>query len=298
MQQRCRSDRARRTRWTRYAALLALAPVAALLWAGGGAAAPAPAGSADLRVTKTDSPDPVAVGAPLTYVIQVENLGPDAATDVVLTDSLPKGVDFVSAVASSGQCARKGRKVTCALGGIGVPLVNYGSTTVTLVVIPRKVGTITNVASVKADQKDPLGSNGKATATTSVVGPPITCRGVAATAVGTGRGDTIFGTNGRDVIAALGGRDTIVSLGGRDLICAGAGGDFVGAGLAADRVFGGAGEDRLLGRGGGDLLRGSGGDDILKGNRGADRLRGGFGFDRCAGGRGLDSIRGCEQVSR
>lgn len=290
-------DRLQRKRWTRYARLFALLPVAALVWAGVGTAAPA--GSADLTVTKTDSPDPVIVGTPLTYTIQVQNLGPSSATGVVLTDPLPKSVDFVSVAASSGQCARKGRKVSCELGEIGVPAVNYGPPpTVTLTVIPRKIGTITNKASVKADQKDPVGSNSKATATTSVVGPPATCRGVVATAAGTARDDTIVGTNGPDVIVALGGKDTIVSLAGRDLICGGGGNDYVGAGSAADRVFGGAGADRLLGRGGGDLLKGNGGNDVLKGNRDADRLRGGLGADRCRGGSGLDSLRGCEQATR
>lgn len=297
MRQRSELDRGQRKRRTRYARLFAVLPVAALAWAGVGTAAPT--GSADLTVIKTDSPDPVTVGTPLTYTILVQNLGPSSATGVVLTDPLPKNVDFVSVAASSGQCARKGRKVTCELGEIGVPAVDYGPPpTVTLTVIPRKVGTITNKASVKADQKDPVGSNGKATATTSVVGPPLTCRGVAATAVGTGRGDTIVGTNGPDVIASLGGKDTIVSLAGRDLVCAGEGNDYVGVGSAADCVFGGAGEDRLLGRGGGDLLKGGGGNDTLKGNRGPDLLRGGFGSDRCSGGSGADSFRGCEQVAR
>jgi len=296
MSQHSGSGRVCGKRWPRLAALLALAPIAALIWAGGGAAAPS--GTADLRVTKVDGPDPVAVGTPLTYTIQVENLGPSSATGVVLTDPLPKNVDFVSATASSGQCALKGKKVTCELGDAGAPSVNYGSLSVVLTVIPRKVGTIRNTASVKADQKDPVGANSKATATTTVVGPPVTCRGVVATAVGSERGDVIVATNGPDVIASLGGKDTIVSLAGRDLVCAGKGDDYVGAGSAADRVFGGAGDDRLLGRGAGDLLKGSSGDDILKGNRGPDRLHGGSDFDRCRGGQGGDRIRGCEQATR
>ncbi|HXS45851.1 MAG TPA: DUF11 domain-containing protein, partial [Solirubrobacterales bacterium] len=82
--------------------MLALAAVA---WA-------APSGSSDLRITKTDNPDPVNVGSTLTYTILVQNLGPDTATGVTVTDQLPKGVDFVSATATAGQCARKGKKVT------------------------------------------------------------------------------------------------------------------------------------------------------------------------------------------
>jgi uncharacterized repeat protein (TIGR01451 family) len=278
----------------RYTWLLAMVSALVLGLAAVGMAAKS--GSADLTISKADSPDPVSVGAALTYTMQVQNLGPDPASGVTVTDELPKGVDFVSATASSGQCSRKGKKVTCALGGLNAPTVNYGPPpTVTLTVIPRKVGTITNQASVKGDQKDPVGANNKASATTSVVGPAPTCRGVAVTIAGTPGNDTIAGTGSRDVIATLGGDDTVVSLAGRDLVCTGVGSDYVGAGPAADRVFGGAGDDRLLGRGGPDVLKGNGGNDALKGNRGPDRLRGGSGSDRCRGGAGADSIRGCER---
>jgi uncharacterized repeat protein (TIGR01451 family) len=280
-------------RWALPAWLLAAIALAALALTGVSAAAPA--GSADLRIAKGDRPDPVSVGSTLTYAIEVQNLGPAAATGVTVTDALPKGVDFVSATASSGTCGRKGKSVSCDLGTLGAPAVDYsGPRTVTIAVIPRQVGTIVNTASVKGGQKDPVAANNKASAATTVLGPPTTCRGVAATIVGTAGDDTLVGTGGRDVIAALGGNDTVVSLAGRDLVCAGAGNDYVGAGSAADRVLGGGGSDRLLGRGGPDKLKGNGGDDVLKGNRGADRLRGGPGQDRCRGGAGADSIRGCE----
>jgi uncharacterized repeat protein (TIGR01451 family) len=284
----------RSKRRARYAWLLAVVPVVVFAFAVVGSAAPP--GSADLRITKTDSPDPVNVGAALAYTIQVQNLGPDAASGVTVTDRLPKGVDFVSASATVGQCTHQGKKVTCDLGELRAPTIDYGSPpTVTLSVIPRRVGTIGNTASVKGGQKDPVASNNKATATTRVVGPAATCRGVPATTIGTAGDDPIVGTGGPDVIAAFGGNDTIASLAGRDLVCAGSGDDYIGAGSAADRVLGGAGEDRLLGRGGPDVLRGSAGNDVLKGNRGADRLRGGSNFDRCRGGTGVDSIRGCER---
>src|SRR4051812_3647186 len=101
-----------------YAGLLAVLSALALAFASVGVGVAAPSGSADLGITKADSPDPVSVGSTLTYTIQVQNLGPDMATGVTVTDQVPKGVDFVSATASSGQCALKGKKVTCALGGL------------------------------------------------------------------------------------------------------------------------------------------------------------------------------------
>ena len=206
--------------WFPFLTMLAVA----MFVAAAGVAAPAKTetGSADLKVTKTDGPDPVALGSTLTYTIQVENLGPDAATGVVVTDSLPKEVDFVSATSTQGKCAAKGKKVTCALGAMPAPTINYGGPpTVTITVIPRKVGTISNTASVDGVEKDPVGKNNNATATTTVVGPAATCRGVPATIVGTGGNDALVGTPARDVIAAFGGDDSIASLAGRDLVCAG-----------------------------------------------------------------------------
>jgi uncharacterized repeat protein (TIGR01451 family) len=271
-------------------------PVAALLLIVAATGSAAPQGSTNLKVTKTDNPDPVRVGANLTYTIGVENLGPSPATGVTVTDNLPRGVDLVSATGPSGSCAVQGEKVTCPIGSLNPTGVNYGGppATVTIVVVPRRTGTLRNTATVKGDQKDPVNGNNKATATTRVLGAP-TCRGVAATVTGTAGNDVLPGTAGPDVIVALGGNDRVVSRTGRDLVCAGGGRDYVDAGSAADRVFAGTGADRLLGRGGPDLLKGSGGNDALKGGVGADRLRGGRGVDRCRGGAGLDSVRGCER---
>lgn len=276
--------------------LFALLPVALLAIVATVAAAPT--GTADLKISKTDSPDPARVGSTLTYKVAVENLGPDPATGVTVTDTLPRAVDFVSASSTVGQCTPKGRRVTCALGSMPAPTVNYGpAPTITISVIPRQAGAITNIASVKAPQKDKVQANNTARATTTVLGPArtVTCRGVPATITGSQGPDVLFGTGGRDVIVALGGGDRISSGPGRDLICAGSGNDFVSAGSAADRVFGASGSDRLLGRGGPDLLKGAAGNDVIKGGRGSDRIRGGSGFDRCRGGAGRDSIRGCER---
>ena len=278
--------------------MVALALMAAsLVFASLGSAAPRPAAAtSDLRITKSDGPDPVSVGAQLTYTIGVENLGPSPATGVTVTDTLPKDVSLVSAVGPSGSCAVKKTKVTCAIGALNPAGVVYGGApiSITIVVVPRKTGTLRNTATVAGDQKDPAKANNQATATTTILGAP-TCRGLVATVTGSPGDDHLTGTAGPDVIVALGGSDFIEAGSGRDLVCAGGGRDRVRAGSAADRVFAGAGGDRVLGQGGPDVLRGAGGSDVLKGGRGSDRLRGGRGFDRCRGGAGVNSIRGCER---
>ena len=243
-----------------------------------------PTGSADLSLTKTDSPDPVAAGGALTYTIKVANAGPDAATGVVVTDDLPKGVSFVSAIPTQRSCtvSANKRKVTCALGTIGVtvgpnytpsgPVYIPGVASIAIqVTAPSKAGTITNSASVGGAQKDPNPKNNSATATTRVVkakAPPkpraATCHGQRVTLLGTIGADVLRGTAGRDVVSARAGNDRIVTLGGSDLICAGRGKDKIKSGAGADEVFAGAGADRLFGGAGADVLRGSLGRDLIR----------------------------------
>ncbi len=276
--------------------LVTLAALAlALLWTP--AADTAPGDVADLSISKADSPDPVLVDALLTYTIQVGNLGPQAATEVVVTDDLPSHVTFVSASASSGTCARKGKRVTCNVGGLAVDATKANAITVTIQVRPTKVETIVNTATVDSVENDPVAANDKAQASTRVTAPAQvpSCRGTTATLAGTPGPDRLVGTVGRDVIVGLAGGDAIVGLAGRDLICAGGGGDRVNAGPAADRVFAGAGADRVKGRGGPDLLAGNSNADVLAGNAGDARQQGGRGFDRCYGGAGFDRERGCER---
>jgi uncharacterized repeat protein (TIGR01451 family) len=252
----------------------------------------APGDIADLGVSKSDSPDPVAVDATLTYTIQVSNAGPQNATGVTVVDRLPSSVDFISATASVGNCAEQGNRVTCSLGELAA---KAAAATVTIHVRPTKARTIANTVSVDSIENDPVAANDTADATTTVKAPAQTsvCRGVPSTVTGTPRAERLVGTAGPDVIAGLGGGDVILGRSGRDLICSGGGADTVNAGTAADRVFGGAANDVLRGRGGPDLLAGNPGRDVLFGNAGNDRLRGGAGSDRCIGGAGLDRERGC-----
>jgi uncharacterized repeat protein (TIGR01451 family) len=177
-------------------ALLGIVALSASALAGTGASVAAP-GSADLRIVKADSPDPVAAGSTLTYSLEVENLGPNAATGVTVVDQLPQGTDFVSATVGGGQCSSKGRKVTCTLGDLPVVTGAYATArTVAIAVIPRRVGTIANTATVKGGEKDPVKGNNKATATTRVVGPATACRGVPTTLVGTRGDDVLVGSGG------------------------------------------------------------------------------------------------------
>ncbi|MFA9204521.1 MAG: DUF11 domain-containing protein, partial [Flavobacteriales bacterium] len=50
----------------------------------------------DIVVNLNDSPDPVPAGGQLTYTLSVANNGPDDATGVQITNTLPAGVSLVS----------------------------------------------------------------------------------------------------------------------------------------------------------------------------------------------------------
>jgi uncharacterized repeat protein (TIGR01451 family) len=271
------------------AAVLVIAMIPAI-------ASSAPGDQADLKLTKSDSPDPVTVGDVLTYTIALENLGPAAASAVKVTDNLPSTVDFVSA---SNGCTLKGRRVTCDVGNLAAS-GSGAAQALTIRVRPKKADTISNTASVSSAETDPQAANSSDTEATVVKPKPTppaaaTCDGFPATIRGTNGPDDLPGTGGPDVVVAFSGNDDIATGAGNDLVCAGPGNDSVATGSAGDGVFGGGGADLILGRGGADLLRGNRGRDNLIGNRGNDRLRGGANSDRCRGGPGFDSLRSCER---
>lgn len=112
---------------------------------------------ADVTPTKTVTPDPVPSGQNLTYVVTVRNNGPSRAANVVMTDTLPLNVTFISATPSSGTCVTTpganittiagNRTVSCNLGSIN----NGAQQTVTIVVRPNNATrgmTIANDVSV------------------------------------------------------------------------------------------------------------------------------------------------------
>jgi uncharacterized repeat protein (TIGR01451 family) len=125
--------------------------------------------SADLSITKTDAPDPVVAGTPLTYTLHVANAGPSAAIGVTVTDTLPGGVTFGAATPSQGTCTLAGGTLTCALGTIAP-----GATaTVTVTVTPTAPGTISNTAVVTSSTPDPASGNDADTEPTTVLPAPF-----------------------------------------------------------------------------------------------------------------------------
>ncbi|MEV5966546.1 hypothetical protein AB0L70_32560 [Kribbella sp. NPDC051952] len=119
--------------------------------------------SADVSLTKTGTPDPVPAGGEVTYKLVARNNGPSTAQDVQVVDTLPDGVELVSATPTQGTCTQ----TKCALGA----LANGATATITVVVRVPSASTatgLTNVATVTTSTSDPNPDNDNASATTKV----------------------------------------------------------------------------------------------------------------------------------
>ena len=124
--------------------------------------------AADLAVSKSDSVDPAFAGVPFTYTVTVDNAGPNAATSVVLTDTLPVGVAFSSATPDQGSCVEAASVVTCTLGTIGPG----GSVDVAIVVIAGvsvENTTVTNTATVTSAVADPVSGDNATSEDTDII---------------------------------------------------------------------------------------------------------------------------------
>jgi uncharacterized repeat protein (TIGR01451 family) len=121
---------------------------------------------ADVSVVGSAAPNAPTLGNNLTFTATITNAGPDPATNVSVTDTLPAGATLVSASASQGTCTGSG-PVTCALGTIAAG----SSVTVTLVVTPTQTGTASLTATVAATEPDSNPANNTVTAATTVNAP-------------------------------------------------------------------------------------------------------------------------------
>jgi hypothetical protein len=264
----------------------------------------------------------------VTYTVSVVNGGPLTATDVVLVDTVPAGMQILSATAALAPSEHgeeeaeepaftpvvtvAGQVVTVDLGDL--PKSERGAVlaTLTIVVKATAVGTFVNTASIsldpgETDLVDPIAENDLATATTVVTavptppgpqqgaaeqpGPPPTAPGpfLPPATIG-GRACTITGTPGNDVLTGTPGRDVICGLAGDDVITGLAGNDLLVGGPGNDRIAGGAGNDIVNGQDGNDVVDGTTGNDVLYGGAGNDRLTHTSGKDKLYAGSGNDTL--------
>jgi uncharacterized repeat protein (TIGR01451 family) len=147
--------------------------------------------SNDVSITTLDSPHPVSVGAALTYTLTLANTGPSAATGVTVTNFLPSGVTFVSAISSQGTCTQNAGIVTCNLGTL--PGLGSSNATVTIVVTPIIAGvTLSNTATVSRAEVDGYAGNNTAITLTPVTTPAISIADASAVLPSSGTTNMTF----------------------------------------------------------------------------------------------------------
>jgi len=132
---------------------------------------------ADLSVTKTDNVAPataVEVGDQINYTITVANNGPDNATGVVVTDTLPPEVTFNF---NGGPCNTVGgstNMIQCAPVDIAAGSATNFTITTTATTATVAGATATNSATGTGNETDPDTNNNTATANTVINDPPTT----------------------------------------------------------------------------------------------------------------------------
>jgi uncharacterized repeat protein (TIGR01451 family) len=120
----------------------------------------APSTAPDLSLSG-DVPASVTLGTSVTDTLTVTNDGTGAATGVVLTDTLPPGVTFVSA---TGGATPVNGVLTVQIGDLAAG----ASVQFTIVVTPTAAGALQNQASVSGDETDPTPADNSVTQVTTV----------------------------------------------------------------------------------------------------------------------------------
>ncbi|MCX7922107.1 MAG: DUF11 domain-containing protein [Clostridia bacterium] len=154
--------------------------------------------STDISVSKSHTPEPVAVCTPVLYTITIKNIGSTSATGIILTDQIPPSLKVLSVSSSQGRCCicddkechephklhnkneakncmnqvgcisdhcQGNSEIICQIGS----LPTNGSAIVKICAIPKLVGTITNTAIVTSNEEDLDPSNNEATDTLTVI---------------------------------------------------------------------------------------------------------------------------------
>ncbi len=137
-------------------------------------AATAEAQSADLVISKSGT-ESASAGDTIGYSIFVFNNGPDAASNVTVSDPLPAGTTFVSIDASDGTftcnppAAGSGGTVTCSAATMPVEgTVRFTLSVKTSSAAPS--GSIVNTATITSPTPDPNTSDNSSSASTGIVG--------------------------------------------------------------------------------------------------------------------------------
>jgi large repetitive protein len=119
---------------------------------------------ADLRLSLHAAPLTAWAGSNVTFTATITNAGPAAATQVVLTNHLPAGVNFISASANRGNHNVAANQIIWNVGQLNA----QSSASLSWIVRPPASGSLTNRATVRSAQFDPNPENNTALLVTPV----------------------------------------------------------------------------------------------------------------------------------
>ena len=117
---------------------------------------------ADLRITKTASPNPMIASNAATFTLQPRNVGPDPASNVSVSDTLPSGFTGIAASGTNWSCSVASLTVTCSRSSLPVGAtddITISATAPDNTVVPPAGMAATNTASISASSADPDSTN-------------------------------------------------------------------------------------------------------------------------------------------
>lgn len=115
--------------------------------------------AADLSVGITHAPETVLVSSNLTYTVVVTNHGPSTATGITVTNPLPAGLNFISAIPSQGSAATNGSgQLVWNIGTLAID----GNASLSVLARPSVIGPMNLTATATAAEFDPNTTNNAA----------------------------------------------------------------------------------------------------------------------------------------
>jgi gliding motility-associated-like protein/uncharacterized repeat protein (TIGR01451 family) len=123
----------------------------------------------DMAIVKKSEDKPVIVGASYTYILTVKNASAYPATNVMVKDTLPSGLEFLSMV-TWDKGLPNFDKATNTLSWSITDFTGYGQAELTFLARSNKSGTITNKATVTSTEKDTYTKNNTSTDIKQITG--------------------------------------------------------------------------------------------------------------------------------
>ena len=143
--------------------------------------------TADLSITKSVSSSTAKAGDLVTYTLSVTNLGPDDASTVTITDSLPSELTYSSCTASIGSCSSQGGTIASLAANATATITLSGTLNSGL----TRGTVVSNTASVQASSPpDYTNNNDSSSASFTVIVPDFSMSAVTPITIPVGSSGT------------------------------------------------------------------------------------------------------------